>query len=50
MVVGDGPAVKLVNDGQALTYASPENPSLPKWAVWKNEALWHDLRADHVHL
>jgi iron(III) transport system substrate-binding protein len=30
--------VKLVNDGQALTYASPEIPSLPQWAVWKNAA------------
>jgi iron(III) transport system substrate-binding protein len=30
--------VKLVNDGLALTYASPEIPSLPKWSVWKNEA------------
>jgi iron(III) transport system substrate-binding protein len=28
--------VKLVADGQALTYASPENPALPKWAVWKD--------------
>jgi iron(III) transport system substrate-binding protein len=30
--------VKLVADGQALTYASPENPALPKWAVWKDQA------------
>ncbi len=30
--------VKLVSDGKALTYASPEIPNLPKWAVWKNEA------------
>jgi iron(III) transport system substrate-binding protein len=30
--------VKLVAEGKALTYASPEIPSLPKWAVWKNEA------------
>jgi iron(III) transport system substrate-binding protein len=30
--------VKLVADGQALTYASPEIPSLPKWAVWQNQA------------
>lgn len=30
--------VKLVNDGRAESYASPEIPSLPKWAVWKNEA------------
>ncbi len=30
--------VKLVHDGQALTYASPEIPALPKWAVWKDQA------------
>src|SRR5712675_1751214 len=30
--------VKLVADGQALTYASPEIPALPKWAVWKDHA------------
>lgn len=30
--------VKLVNDGHALTYASPELPRLPAWASWKNEA------------
>lgn len=30
--------VKLVADGYAATYASPEIPALPKWAVWKNEA------------
>ena len=30
--------VKLVNDGYALTYASPEIAKLPSWAVWKNEA------------
>jgi iron(III) transport system substrate-binding protein len=30
--------VKLVADGQAMTYASPENPNLPKWAVWQNQA------------
>src|SRR5499426_16674 len=30
--------VKLVADGQALTYESPEIPSLPKWAVWQNQA------------
>lgn len=30
--------VKLVSEGKALTYASPEIPNLPKWAVWKNEA------------
>lgn len=30
--------VKLVNDGYALHYESPEIPNLPKWAVWKSEA------------
>jgi iron(III) transport system substrate-binding protein len=30
--------IKLVNDGYALAYASPEKPNLPEWAVWKNEA------------
>jgi iron(III) transport system substrate-binding protein len=30
--------VKLVNDGYALDYASPEIAKLPQWAVWKNEA------------
>ena len=30
--------VKLVADGQAATYASPEIKSLPKWAVWKDQA------------
>lgn len=30
--------VKLVNDGHALQYASPERTRLPDWAVWKNEA------------
>lgn len=30
--------VKLVGDGQALTYASPEIKALPKWAVWKDAA------------
>jgi len=30
--------VKLVNEGGAMTYASPEIPHLPAWAVWKNEA------------
>lgn len=30
--------IKLVNDGYAQPYASPEKPSLPPWAVWKNEA------------
>jgi iron(III) transport system substrate-binding protein len=30
--------IKLVNDGSAMNYASPEVPHLPSWAVWKNEA------------
>lgn len=30
--------VKLINDGYALSYKSPEVPRLPDWAVWKNEA------------
>ena len=30
--------VKLVDDGQALTYASPEASKLPAWAVYKNQA------------
>src|SRR5262245_55204718 len=30
--------VKLVADGQAETYASPETKALPKWAVWKDSA------------
>ena len=30
--------VKLVDEGQAMTYASPEVPKLPKWAVYKNQA------------
>ena len=30
--------VKLVNEGGAMTYASPEIAHLPTWAVWKNEA------------
>ncbi|SBV32368.1 ABC Fe3+ siderophore transporter, periplasmic ligand binding protein [uncultured Sphingopyxis sp.] len=29
---------KLVNDGYAQAYASPEKPNLPPWAAWKNEA------------
>ena len=31
--------VKLVNDGNALTYASPEIAHVPTWSVWKNEAF-----------
>jgi iron(III) transport system substrate-binding protein len=30
--------IKLVNDGYAQPYASPEKPNLPPWAIWKNEA------------
>lgn len=30
--------IKLVNDGYAQSYASPEKPYLPSWAVWKNQA------------
>jgi iron(III) transport system substrate-binding protein len=30
--------IKIVNDGYAQGYASPEKPNLPPWAVWKNEA------------
>ena len=30
--------IKLVSDGGAMTYASPEIANLPGWAVWKNEA------------
>lgn len=30
--------MKLVNDGHALAYASPERSALPGWAVWRNEA------------
>lgn len=29
---------KLVNDGHALTYKSPEKPHLPDWAVWNDQA------------
>lgn len=31
--------IKLVSEGNALAYASPEIASLPPWAVWKNEAF-----------
>ena len=30
--------IKLVSDGNAMAYASPEVANLPAWAVWKNEA------------
>ena len=28
---------KLINDGYAQAYGSPEKPNLPGWAVWRNE-------------
>jgi iron(III) transport system substrate-binding protein len=30
--------IKMATDGHAATYASPEAPALPKWAVWRNQA------------
>ncbi|HJU21703.1 MAG TPA: ABC transporter substrate-binding protein [Casimicrobiaceae bacterium] len=30
--------VKLVDEGKAMTYVSPEAAKLPKWAVYKNQA------------
>ncbi|MBB4154397.1 iron(III) transport system substrate-binding protein [Sphingomonas jinjuensis] len=30
--------IKLVNDGHALRYASPQGSALPSWANWKSEA------------
>ena len=30
--------LQLASIGLALTYASPEIPGLPKWAVWQNQA------------
>src|SRR6476620_9423118 len=30
--------VKLVDEGHAMTYNSPESAKLPKWAVYKNSA------------
>ncbi|CAG9182329.1 ABC transporter substrate-binding protein [Cupriavidus respiraculi] len=30
--------IKLVNDGHALRYLSPERAGLPGWAVWRDEA------------
>lgn len=30
--------VKLVDDGQAMTYVSPETSKLPSWAVYKSQA------------
>ncbi len=31
--------IKLVSDGSALSYASPEVANMPAWSVWKNEAF-----------
>jgi iron(III) transport system substrate-binding protein len=31
-------SLKLVSDGRAETYASPELPNLPKWSVYQNQA------------
>ncbi|WP_431861023.1 ABC transporter substrate-binding protein [Azospirillum sp.] len=31
--------IKLVNDGYAQAYQSPELKALPQWSVWKNEAF-----------
>jgi iron(III) transport system substrate-binding protein len=31
--------MKLVNDGHAQAYRSPEAAKLPSWAVWRNEAF-----------
>lgn len=31
--------IKLVSDGHALAYASPEVASMPPWSIWKNEAF-----------
>ncbi len=31
--------IKLVNDGYAQRYSSPEHTELPDWAVWKNQAF-----------
>lgn len=31
--------IKLVNDGYAQTYESPEARALPGWAVWKSQAF-----------
>lgn len=30
--------IKLVNDGYAQAYVSPEASNLPGWAIWRNEA------------
>ena len=30
--------MKLVNDGYAQTYVSPEAEALPSWAIWANQA------------
>ncbi len=30
--------IQLASKGNALTYATPENAGLPKWAIWQNQA------------
>lgn len=30
--------IKLVNDGYAQSYATPESAAIPDWAVWKDQA------------
>ncbi len=30
--------IRLVGDGHAMAYTSPETPHLPGWSVWKNQA------------
>jgi iron(III) transport system substrate-binding protein len=38
--------IKLVNDGYAQTYSSPEKPNLQPWAIWKDQA--YGLTAEPV--
>src|SRR5437762_11076284 len=38
--------VKLVDDGQAMNYASPEAGKLPTWAVYKNQAYGTTYRSE----
>jgi iron(III) transport system substrate-binding protein len=40
--------IKLVNDGYAARYVSPEAAGLPAWAVWRNEA--YGITAEPVAL
>ncbi len=42
-------ALKLAVD-YARDYKSPEQGQLPKWAVWKDKGLRHNLRAGGVYL